>query len=200
MSKSIVAVLLAALALTACDKPNYPEPLHDWAALVSWDEAGGQFLIKGRPSEVVQAWDFTRNPADVDLANATSRFVAGQGLLVSGVAPDPSVRIPLNLRGSDASLVVVRLTRVKATGDWDGALYYATARHGESPKFMNFPVHADTPPPIGAPVVLIYDMDELSVGGDDWMKSTIERIRLDLDIEAGGEVIIHQVALVREPM
>lgn len=35
MSKSIVAVLLAALALTACDKPNYPEPLHDWAALVS---------------------------------------------------------------------------------------------------------------------------------------------------------------------
>lgn len=126
--------------------------------------------------------------------------MAGQGLLVSGVAPDPSVRIPLNLRGSDASLVVVRLTRVKATGDWDGALYYATARHGESPKFMNFPVHADTPPPIGAPVVLIYDMDELSVGGDDWMKSTIERIRLDLDIEAGGEVIIHQVALVREPM
>lgn len=199
MSKPILAALLASLVLTACDKPNYPEPLRDWGALASWDDASGGFLIDGRPATAVKAWDFTRNPADAAPVNATARLVAGQGLVVLGVAPDPGLRAPLGLRGSDASLLLVRLTRVKATERWDGAVYYATKRHGETGKFMNVPLHADSPR-VGTPVVLVYDMDALRAGGDDWMKSMIKHIRLDLDIAAGGEVVIHQIALVREPL
>lgn len=199
MSKPILAGLLAVLALGACDKPNYPEPSRNWAALVAWDEVSEGFLVDGRPAAVVKAWNFAKDPAEVKTANAVSRHVAGQGLDVSSVAPDASLRIPLRLRGADASLVVVRLTRVRAGAGWDGALYYATKRHGEALTFMSFPVNPAAPS-AGVPVVLVYDMEDLPAGGDDWMKSTIEHIRLDLDNEAGGEVIIHQIALVREPI
>lgn len=199
MSKPILASLLAVLTLGACDKPNYPEPSRNWAASVAWDEASEGFLVDGRPAAVVKAWDFAKGPVQVEAENVVSRHVAGQGLDVSSVAPDAILRIPLNLRGSDASLVVVRLTRVKAGAGWDGALYYVTKRHGEVRAFVGYPGDPAAPP-AGVPVVLVYDMEELPAGGGDWMKSTIEHIRLDLDNEAGGEVIIHQIALVREPI
>ncbi|KRB40059.1 MAG: hypothetical protein V4514_05210 [Pseudomonadota bacterium] len=199
MSKPILASLLAVLTLCACDKPNDPEPSRNWAALVAWDQASGDFLVDGRPAAVVKAWDFAKGPVEVQTPNAVSRHVAGEGLDVSSVAPDARLRIPLNLRGSEASLVVVRLTRVKAGAGWDGALYYVTRRHGEAPAFMSFP--GDPAAPLaGVPVVLVYDMKDLPAGGGDWMRSMIEHVRLDLDKEAGGEVVIHQIALVREPI
>lgn len=200
MSKSILAGLLAALTLTACDKPNYLPPLRDWTTLVTWDDVGGGLLVDGRPARVVKGWDFTREAAEVELLNATSRFVAGQGLVISGVAPDPGLRIPVNsLPGSGANLLVVRLTRLTAANEWDGAVYYATTQHQEAARFMNLPMDTAAPP-TGVPVMLVYDMEELHAGGGDWMKSVIEHIRLDLDDGAGGEVVIHQIALVREPL
>lgn len=200
MSRSILVGALAALALASCDKPNYPPAMRDWAALVTWDDAGEGLLIEGRPARIIKAWDFTRDAPDVELMNATSRFVAGQGLVVSGVAPDPGLRIRTDaMRGAEAPLLVVKLTRVKAAERWDGTVYYATAQHREAARFMNRPA-GPAEPPTGVPVVLVYDMAALQAGGDDWLKSAIEHVRLDLDDQAGGEVIIHQVALVREPI
>ncbi len=200
MIRSISVGLLAALCLAACDKPNYPEPERDWDALVTWNAASGTLMFGVEPAKIVKAWDFSAAPVDVELRNATAKFLPGQGLLVSGVAPDPGLRLPVdNLRGSGASLLVVRLTRMKPTAGWDGTAYYATERHSESARFMNRSSHA-VAPPTGVPVVLVYDMGSLLAGGDDWMKSMIKHIRLDLDDDAGGDVLLQQIALVREPL
>lgn len=199
MSRCILAGLLAALALTACDKPNHPEPERDLASLVTWDAASQKLMLGEQPVRVVKSWDLSQAPVGLELLNASAKVIPGQGLLVSGVAPDPGLRLPTDgLRGSEASLLVVRLTRVKATANWDGAVYYATGQHPESARFMSGPADS-VAPPTGVPVVLVYDMEALRAGGDDWMKSMIKHIRLDLDDGAGGEVLIHQVALVWEP-
>ncbi len=39
MSKVFAAVMLAAVVLSACDKPNDPEPARSQGALISWSEA-----------------------------------------------------------------------------------------------------------------------------------------------------------------
>ena len=200
MSRSILAGLLAALALTACDKPNYPEPERDWASLVKWDAASQTLMLGEQPARVVRSWDFSRAPVGLELLNATARLEPGKGLLVSGVAPDPGLRLQTDsLRGLEARLLVVRLTRLKTTAGWDGSIYYATGEHPESARFMKGPADPAAPPN-GVPVVLVYDMGALRAGGDDWMKSMIKHIRLDLDDDAGGEVLIHQVALVWGPL
>lgn len=199
MSRLILAGLLAALALSACDKPNYPEPERDWASLVRWDAATQTLMLGEQPARLVKSWDFSQPPAGLELLNASAKVIPGQGLLVSGVAPDPGLRLPTDsLRGSEAALLVVRLTRVKATANWDGSVYYATGEHSESARFMSGPADS-VAPSTAVPVVLVYDMEALRAGGDDWTKSMIKHIRLDLDDDAGGEVLIHQVALVRQP-
>jgi hypothetical protein len=200
MSKVFAAAALAASLLAACDKPNGPEPARDWSALVAWNETDGRFYVDGRPAGVVQSWDFRRGAAGFETVNAAQRPEAGQGLVIASTAPDPILRTPavLHVSGKDAPLVVVRLTRTKATEAWDGALYYSTKRHGETPDFMAYPARG-SPPAAGSPALLVYDLGKPRVGGDDWTRSTIEQIRVDLDAGPGGEVVVHQIALIREP-
>ncbi|WP_312163479.1 hypothetical protein [Phenylobacterium sp.] len=200
MNRFLSAALLASLALGACDKPDPPEPTSPWAPLITWDDAGGRILLAGQPAHVVKSWDFRRGAAGFEAANADQRIEAGQGLVVAATAPDPVLRTPagLDVAGKDAPLVVVRLTRTRPTDAWDGALYYSTRRHGESPQFMTYP--ANGPPPMaGRTALLVYDLSNPRVGGRDWTRSIIEQVRVDLDAGAGGEVVVHQVALIGEP-
>lgn len=199
MNPATVSGVLAALALCGCDKPNEPQPRRDWGAAVAWDDAGRRFQIDGRPIETLAAWDFAAGPAGFQLANAGANHLPGRGLEVTATGPDPLIRSPkpLGLPGAKASLVIVRLTRVKATPRWDGSLHYSTDRHGETPGFMALPLAP--PPEAGRPTVLVYDMTAPLAGGRDWVRSKIDQVRIDLDEGAGGEVVIHQIALAREP-
>ena len=192
--------LLAALALCACDKPNGPEPRRDWTGAVAWDAVGGRFRIDGHPVETLAAWDFAAEGGGRLLpVNARLLGVPGQGVAVADTGPDPSVRTPgvLRLPGAQADLVIVRLTRVTPTPTWDGMLYYSTDRHGETARFALRPA-GGRPPPAGAPAILVYDLAAAGPVGRDWRKSVIEQIRLDLDVGAGGAVVIHQIVLGRE--
>jgi hypothetical protein len=47
---------------------------------------------------------------------------------------------------------------------------------------------------------MVYDLAQPKKGGDDWTRSTITGIRLDLDDTEGGEFTIHQVAIVSLPV
>jgi hypothetical protein len=46
---------------------------------------------------------------------------------------------------------------------------------------------------------MVYDMAKPRKGGDDWVKSVITGLRLDLDDDAGGEFTLYQVAIVNVP-
>jgi hypothetical protein len=46
---------------------------------------------------------------------------------------------------------------------------------------------------------MVYDLAKPRKGGDDWLKSVITGIRLDLDDSAGGAFTLQQVAIVSIP-
>lgn len=187
-----------ALALSACDKPPV-SPVRQ-AKAVYWDDAADAFRHRDGGLEIVRLWDLRLEPAGFTASNAELRHRSGDGLEVTSLSSDPQLRSPaeLRLRGATAPLVLVRLRHIEVTGPWDGALYYSTARHGESAAFMNTPL---SPPQLaqGSWSVLAYDMRQALHGGGDWRRSEISQLRLDLDASAGSVSLVSHIALARGP-
>ena len=101
-------------------------------------------------------------------------------------------------QGGRYTHVLVRATRLAGGADWDGALHYTTAAHPESAQFTTKPFQGEKPE-INETVILAYDMAKPLSGGEDWVTSVIDRIRIDFDDAAGGEFLIHQVAITEAP-
>lgn len=194
----ILALAIVVLTLAACDKSSLPEPARDWATAASWDEPGRRFLFDGQPAAVVRSWDFERtgDAEGFTPLNAKMTPVKGQGLVLINGA-DPGLHSPddLKVEGRKGALLLVRLTRRQATGSWDGTVFHQTRSHGESEKFAH---RASGVPEPGVTTVMVYVMRASPRGGDDWAASRIKRLRIDLEGN-GGETVIHQIALTREP-
>ena len=77
-------------------------------------------------------------------------------------------------------MVLVRLTRTAPGDVWDGALYYATPSHKEAIGYFGKPT-SGAKPAVGETTTLVYDMSRQANGGPDWMQSTIDQIRLDVE-------------------
>lgn len=193
----IFALGAVILMLAACDKPNQPDPPRNWA--VAWSQENREFLFDGRPASVVRAWDFEASGEAEGFTplDATMATVRGRGLILANGA-DPGLHSPDNLKidGKEAALLLVRLTRRQPTDRWDGSVFHQTRRHGESEEFATRLLVA---PQTGAATMVIYPMASSSVSGRDWAGSQIRRLRIDLEA-SGGETVIHQIALVREPL
>jgi hypothetical protein len=193
-------VLLAAtlvLALVAgCDKPNVERVTEIERPQIQWDGQAQQFVLGVHPLELIAQWRFAGSSHGFKASNADVKPTP-KGLQIVATGDDPGLRTPagLKLRGEDADLVLVRITRLANAASWDGSLYYATGRHGESAERRAAPQPASSPP-IGVETLLIYDMKQPSVGRA-WRRSAIDQIRLDLDNEAGGAVLIHEIAIAR---
>ncbi|HEY9235592.1 MAG TPA: hypothetical protein VIP08_11225 [Phenylobacterium sp.] len=208
----IVAALAAVLpALGACDQPApwaraavAPEPAKVAANLrpqvVRWSDEAGRFEINGAPLKAGRLWTFDGSTEGFMLTGGEALPAPAFGLDLRNLQADPMLRSPkgLELDGDRYSLVLVRLTRVRAGADWDGAVFYSTAAHRESGAFQAKPI-AGANPAVGETVVLVYDMANLALGGEDWKSSLIDQIRLDTDDQAGGAFTIHQVAITENP-
>ncbi len=183
-----------ALVLSACDKPP-PSP-HRLSRAVFWDEGARAFRHRDGALDLVRMWDFAAGDAGFSATEASLHHRPGLGLEAASQSNDPQLRSPgdLGVRGAAAPLVLVRLRRLVITGPWDGALYYATPRHGESADYMNLPLAPPHPDPENWSV-LVYDMRRPAQGGGDWRRSEISQIRLDLDAAPGGVSLISQIAL-----
>jgi len=194
-----VFALGAIVSLAACDKPDLPDPPRNWASAVSWNEANRGFMFDGRPASVVRTWDFQASGEAEGFSplNATMTTVKGQGLILINSA-DPGLRSPDDLKvdGRNAALLVVRLTRRQPTGRWDGSVFHQTRRHNESEEFAT---RLLATPQTGMATIVVYPMASATKSGRDWAGSPIKRLRMDLEA-SGGETVIHQIALVREPL
>jgi hypothetical protein len=186
---------LGALALAACDKAE-PRPDQGWADLISWRDDTRQF--EGPGLQVVRSWDFAASLNGFVADGAELRHQPGVGAELVSQSGDPKLRSPagIDLPGAKANLVLVRMARAVAAGPWDGALYYATADHGESAAYMALPVGA-WPPETAVPVTLVYDMANPARGGDDWTRGQISQLRLDTEAAPNGVVLIAQIALAQ---
>jgi len=207
------AVLLAgALALTACDQPK-PSPKAEAEAPaakvrpprapepITWDPALKAFTLDGKTLKAASLWTFETGVDGFEGAGSTLTARPGGGLDVKGDLFDPIVRLPkdLSVKGAESNAVLVRITRNKDTQRWDGSLFWTKAAHGEAAGFATKPIRG-ADPAVGETTIMVYDLAQPKKGGDDWTRSTITGIRLDLDDTEGGEFTIHQVAIVSLPV
>lgn len=164
---------------------------------VRWNPQESAFELAGRPLRAVKLWTFDGSTEGYTAPRSELIPAAAGGLQVSIV--DPMVRSPsgLSVNGSNYSLVIVRLTRLKAGGGWNGALYYVTPEHGESGEFFGKPV-LGADPKVGETAILVYDMARQTVGGEDWALSLIDQIRIDLEDRPGGQFLIQQIAIAEK--
>lgn len=207
----LAALLAGVLTLSACDRPapTVQKAAEAPAAKVrpartaepiSWDPAGKAFVLNGQALKPVALWTFEAGTDGFEGAGATLSARPGGGMDVKGDLFDSIIRFPKgqSINGAEANTVLVRVTRNQDTARWDGALFWTTAQHGEAAAFANKPVRG-ADPAVGETTVMVYDMAKPRKGGDDWVKSVITGLRLDLDDDAGGAFTLHQVAIVNIP-
>lgn len=225
MKSALLSILsLCAVMLAACDEPRArepklnprPQPADDRAlppaarpadAAVerpgpyAWDAAAGTFTFEGQPLRAGRLWTFEGSTDGFVMAGGeVLPAETSSGLRLAARAFDPALRSPsgLALDGAQFSHVLVRVTRLAPASDWDGALHYVTAAHPEAAGFMAKPFQG-ADPKVNETVILAYDMRSPTMGGQDWVTSLIESIRLDFDDAAGGEFLIHQIAVTEPP-
>jgi hypothetical protein len=199
--------LALALALAACGRPTDiakppaaapAGPLVERAGPIRWNAASGGFELGGKPLKTVKLWTFDGSTEGFTPVGSKVSPAPGSGL--SMIVADPTLRSPkgLNVPGGQFPLVLVRLTRTAPATSWDGALYYSTAQHGEGIGFFGKPV-SGADPAVGETTTLVYDMSRQAAGNPDWVQSTIDQIRLDLEDRAGGGFLIRQIAIAENP-
>jgi hypothetical protein len=208
-----LAVLAAgsALALASCDQPKTAAPAASESPAgkvrpprapepISWNPELKAFVLDGKPLATAALWTFESGPEGFQGAGAEITPRAGGGVDVVGKVFDPIVRSPADLaiKGADYNTVLVRISRSKDTARWDGTLFWITESHGEKAGLETRPVRGGDPA-VGETTLMVYDLAKPILGGDDWLKSTIKGLRLDLDDDAGGEFTLYQVAIVNVP-
>jgi hypothetical protein len=198
--------LAAAALLASCGRPADQAKTSAPAIAVgperagpfSWNASTGGFETGGKPLRTVKLWTFDGS-TDGFTAVASKIFpAAGQGIAVT--IADPTIRSPkgLDVPGGQYSLVLVRLTRTAPASAWDGALYYSTPGHPETIKYLGKPLSGANPA-MGETTTLVYDMSRQAIGAPDWMTSTIDQLRFDIEDKPGGAFVIRQVAIAENP-
>ncbi|MBN3966321.1 DUF1983 domain-containing protein [Pseudomonas gregormendelii] len=131
-------------------------------------------------------WQFDAGVEGWTNGGSTVAWADGQ-VTISSTGTDPTFSSPsgLGISGSLYTKVRARITRIAGAG-WDGKVFYATPSHSVSSSF-----YKSLPNPllaIGQSTVLEWDMAALSVGGSDWVNSTITQIRLDIGGASAADV------------
>ena len=203
---SWIGMAAAALTLSACNKPATEAKAPAGPAVtavekagpVAWNATTGAFELNGAPLKTAKLWTFDGSTEGFTGVTSKVTPAPGQGLAVT--IADPSLRSPkgLAIPGGQYSMVIVRITRTGAGEPWDGALYYTTASHPESIDFLG-KATGKAKPGLNETVTLVYDMSRQATGGGDWLASSIDQIRLDIEDKPGGQFIIHQVAIAENP-
>jgi hypothetical protein len=201
-----IGLAAAAALLASCHRPTEtsqaaaaPTPIGtERASPVHWNAATGAFEMGGQPLKTAKLWTFDGSTEGFTAVGSKITPAPGSGIAVSIV--DPTIRSPkgLNVPGGQYPLVLVRLTRTAAASAWDGALYYSTASHGETINDLGKPI-SGADPHVGETTTLIYDMSHQAMGAPDWLQSTIEQIRFDIEDKPGGGFVIRQIAIAQNP-
>lgn len=177
-----------------------PEHFKEVAGPVRWAPEKRAFEAQGQALRAEKVWVFDGANDGFSMTSGEISPAQGAGLALDEIGADSQLLSPrgLNIDGHNRSLVLVRLTRVRAGPPFDGTLYYSTATHGVSDAYHGRLVLGEDPK-VGETAVLGFDMHKLSKGEADWRSSIIDRLRLDLDDGAGGAFIIHQIAIAQNP-
>ena len=140
------------------------------------------------------AWEFT---ASADGWTSTFITLTPNATYINLVetAGNPQFRSPsgLSVDGAVNRYFVARIRR-NAGSAWAGQAYYKTSRRSESSLFRK-DIADPTSGAGGAWVLAIWDMHDLTLGGDDWEKSIITQVRMDFGSDATGDFDVDWIGL-----
>jgi hypothetical protein len=201
-----IGLVATAAVLAACDGParqgkadvSAAAPVVERAGPIRWNATTGGFELNGKPLKSEKLWTFDGSTDGFTAVDSKVSPAPGQGLAVQVVGPVLRSPRELGVQGGRFPLVLVRLTRTTLGQDWDGALYYSTANHGETVAFVGKPVFG-ADPALHETTTLVYDMSRQAAGAPDWKQSVVDQIRIDLEDKPGGAFTILQVAMVENP-
>ncbi len=135
------------------------------------------------------------NPKFRDYSSAgNATLTKNQGsvtLTATGIDPILNPGFP-SIDGAKVRYIKVVVSRLEGSA-WDGTAYYSTGGHGVSASFRK---SVAEPLPWAGPKTLIWDMHNLSVGGNDWQTNTISSIRLDLGASTADVFEIFSIELL----
>ena len=131
-------------------------------------------------------WQFDTGVEGWTNSGSTVAWADGQ-VTISSTGTDPTFSSPsgLGISGSLYTKVRARITRIAGAG-WDGKVFYATPSHPVGSGY--YKTLANPMLTSGQSAVLEWDMAALSVGGSDWVNSTISQIRLDIGGASAADV------------
>ncbi|WP_420793923.1 phage tail tip fiber protein [Pseudomonas asiatica] len=141
-------------------------------------------------------WQFDTSVEGWSATNAT--LTAGTGsMTITATANDPNLVSPIvSINGALYSRIKVKITRrAGAATDWDSSLFYQTAGHGFSGSYIARAANPNIA--IGESAIVEWDMANLFAGGNDWITSTITRLRIDIGALSGGAFEIDWIAVGR---
>ncbi len=162
-------------------------------AFIVGSELVGLTTVRASPATSV-SWRFAGS-ADGWTSIGYTQTATSTGLTLTTTAGDPNFVSPtgLSLSGMQNRYVLVDLERVSAGSFWDGTLFYGTAGHDFSAGYYARLLTAN--PAVGERRMLVFDMWNLTVGGNDWQTGTITKIRLDFDQTGSSVFKVHGVYL-----
>lgn len=139
-------------------------------------------------------WEFTNTDDGWSAVNATKTNNATY-LTVTASNGDPHLdKSGLSFSGQSKRHVVARLRRTSPGWTDDFGLYYTTASHGRDTS--NYQALRQT---IALAqnewTIVVWDMHQLSVGGDDWKNSTITGLSVDFTSTSGGVFDLDYIAV-----
>ncbi|WP_052261134.1 phage tail tip fiber protein [Pseudomonas sp. C5pp] len=141
-------------------------------------------------------WQFDTSVEGWSATNAT--LTAGTGsMTITATANDPNLVSPIvSINGALYSRIKVKITRrAGAATDWDSSLFYQTAGHGFSGSYIARAANPNIA--VGESAIVEWDMANLFAGGNDWITSTITRLRIDIGALSGGAFEIDWIAVGR---
>ncbi|WP_447742363.1 phage tail tip fiber protein [Pseudomonas laurentiana] len=141
-------------------------------------------------------WQFDTSVEGWSATNAT--LTAGTGsMTITATANDPNLVSPIvSINGALYSRIKLKITRrAGAATDWDSSLFYQTAGHGFSGSYIGRTANPNIA--VGESAIVEWDMANLFAGGNDWVTSTITRLRIDIGALSGGAFEIDWIAIGR---
>ncbi|WP_028034100.1 hypothetical protein [Chelativorans sp. J32] len=137
-------------------------------------------------------WGFETSVEGWTALNGTLSAQNGVLTFVS-TAADPQLSSPIiAIPGALFSKIRMRVRRISGNGTWDGSIYYTTTNHGISGSYLK---RIAAPSNFNEWQVLEWDMADLTQGGNDWITSTITRLRIDLSQSSGDTLEIDWISI-----
>lgn len=166
--------------------------LLDWRPYTKWQPTALPATVTGDAASL--AWEFTNTADGWGGVNLTLTNNATY-INVAATAADTAFDSPaaLTIVGLINRYVALRIRRIAGSA-WDGRLRYWTANHTASGSYEK-QITDPTSGAGGAWVLAIWDMHNLTFGGEDWKASTIARLRLDLGDSASDDFDIDWIGV-----